>query len=288
MREKLKLKCTIQDLVRPSPVSYIVPNLFLGDKHIAGDQAELQRLNVTHIVNCAKGLPDSFSPPATPRTTPGASLRSRSRSPSPSPSPRPRASSTTSDSSSSCSSSSSSSSDEEMREADEADLREDVEEEEEYGDNEEEASSPADVAAPQGSWGPAYHRCELVDSSRAEGEFEQALAATFAFIDAALAAERGKGGAVLIHCCAGRSRGPAVMTAYLIHRYRWSLDKAYTFVCQARPVVCPNRGFLSALLKLEKRLLGANSMTLRHNGHHHTLAPLRGAGKKQQQLSALY
>jgi hypothetical protein len=76
------------------------------------------------------------------------------------------------------------------------------------------------------------------------------------------------------------------MTAYLIHRYRWSLDKAYTFVCQARPVVCPNRGFLSALLKLEKRLLGANSMTLRHNGHHHTLAPLRGAGKKQQ-LSAL-
>lgn len=283
MREKLKLKCTIQDLVRPSPVSYIVPNLFLGDKHIAGDQAELQRLNVTHIVNCAKGLPDSFSPPATPRTTP-TSLRPRSRSPSPS----PRASSTTSDSScsSSCSSSSSSSSDEEMREVDEADFREDVEEEEEVGDNEEEASSSADMAAPQGSWGPAYHRCELLDSSRAEGEFEQALAATFAFIDAALAAERGKGGAVLIHCCAGRSRGPAVMTAYLIHRYRWSLDKAYTFVCQARPVVCPNRGFLSALLKLEKRLLGANSMTLRHNGHHHTLAPLRGAGKKQQ-LSAL-
>ncbi|ELR19218.1 dual specificity phosphatase, catalytic domain containing protein [Acanthamoeba castellanii str. Neff] len=282
MREKLKLKCTIQDLVRPSPVSYIVPNLFLGDKHIAGDQAELQRLNVTHIVNCAKGLPDSFSPPATPRTTP-TSLRPRSRSPSPS----PRASSTTSDSScsSSCSSSSSSS-DEEMREVDEADFREDVEEEEEVGDNEEEASSSADMAAPQGSWGPAYHRCELLDSSRAEGEFEQALAATFAFIDAALAAERGKGGAVLIHCCAGRSRGPAVMTAYLIHRYRWSLDKAYTFVCQARPVVCPNRGFLSALLKLEKRLLGANSMTLRHNGHHHTLAPLRGAGKKQQ-LSAL-
>jgi dual specificity MAP kinase phosphatase len=141
------------------------------------------------------------------------------------------------------------------------------------------ASEEADFSGDDDNWSPAYHRCELLDSSRAEGDFEQALAPAFAFIDAALAVERGKGGAVLIHCCAGRSRGPAVMTAYLIHRYRWSLDKAFTFVCQARPVVCPNRGFLSALLKLEKRLLGANTMCLRHNGHHHTLVSLRHSSK---------
>lgn len=69
------------------------------------------------------------------------------------------------------------------------------------------------------------------------------------------------------------------MVAYLMYRFRWSLEKAYTLVCRARPIVAPNRGFLSALIKLEARLFGENTMTIRRRANNsHVLSPLIQSG----------
>src|SRR5690348_17608284 len=38
----------------------VLPNLYLGDRHDSGDRALLSKHGVTHIVNCAVGLPCIF------------------------------------------------------------------------------------------------------------------------------------------------------------------------------------------------------------------------------------
>lgn len=259
-----KMKLSIQDFVRPASINYIVPNLFLGDRHAAADRNQLRKLKVTHIVNCAKGLPDCFSPLP-------SSLSSLSSCCCPPPE-----------------SAELSHSDEEMRDAEEGfDLRDSSSSSSsaalslagDEGASGGKTASSTQVAGDQAdAWSPvAYHRCELVDSSRSDAAFEEALDHVFAFVDSAMTT--GSDGVVLIHCCAGRSRAPAVMMAYLMYRYSWPLEKAHALVCRARPVVCPNRGFLLVLLRLEKRLLGTNSMRLRHNGHHHTLVSLQSRPK---------
>lgn len=293
MREKPSIqlrrssKLSIQELVRPAPVSYIVPNLFLGDKNAAADRNELQKLKVTHIVNCAKDLPDCFSPASS--TSSSSTSSSTSTSTPSSPSKRSPRSQSSSFSSSSSPTSSTEMSDEEMCEADDdhsidacphnPPLERDDDDDDGPNNHDDGQKNYDSEEHSDGGWRPvAYHRCELVDSSRSEAAFEESLESVFAFLDAAMAV--GSGNVVLIHCCAGRSRAPAVMTAYLMHRFRWSLAKAYTHVCQARPVVCPNRGFLQVLLRLEMRLLGTNTMHLRSNGRHHTLVALESRPRK--------
>lgn len=41
--------------------------------------------------------------------------------------------------------------------------------------------------------------------------------------------------------------------AYLIHAYRWSLSRAYSFVAERREVVSPNIGFVAELMTFEQR-----------------------------------
>lgn len=59
---------------------------------------------------------------------------------------------------------------------------------------------------------------------------------------------------MLVHCKAGRSRSGAVIIAFLMRYKRWTMQHAYQYVLNRRPAVSPNIGFMSALMKLEKRL----------------------------------
>ncbi|WAQ91942.1 hypothetical protein PtA15_15A335 [Puccinia triticina] len=58
-----------------------------------------------------------------------------------------------------------------------------------------------------------------------------------------------------VHCKAGKSRSVTIVLAYLIHRYRWSLKKAYAHVSERRAGICPNIGFLAELMSFEQREL---------------------------------
>ncbi|KAF9171880.1 hypothetical protein BGX20_006769 [Mortierella sp. AD010] len=62
---------------------------------------------------------------------------------------------------------------------------------------------------------------------------------------------------IYIHCKAGKSRSVTATIAYLISQLRWPLNKAYQHVLQQRPCMCPNIGFVSELMRVEERILGA-------------------------------
>jgi protein-tyrosine phosphatase len=47
-------------------------------------------------------------------------------------------------------------------------------------------------------------------------------------------------GKVLVHCQRGVSRSAAIVAAYLMWKYKISLEEALQRVITARPVVCPN------------------------------------------------
>lgn len=57
---------------------------------------------------------------------------------------------------------------------------------------------------------------------------------------------------VLVHCFAGISRSPTIIIAYLIKYHKMILEQAFNFVRNARIQICPNEGFLQALMKWEK------------------------------------
>ena len=56
-----------------------------------------------------------------------------------------------------------------------------------------------------------------------------------------------KGGACLVHCYRGRSRSATVVTAYLMHRHSYSLNKAIAKVRSKRPSISPHASFLAQL-----------------------------------------
>eukprot|EP00026_Physarum_polycephalum_P014484 Phypoly_transcript_15002.p1 GENE.Phypoly_transcript_15002~~Phypoly_transcript_15002.p1 ORF type:complete len:192 (+),score=23.10 Phypoly_transcript_15002:170-745(+) len=68
------------------------------------------------------------------------------------------------------------------------------------------------------------------------------------FISAAL----NEGGNILVHCGAGVSRSATIMIAYVMHSMTLSYEKSLDLVLDARPYVCPNRGFEYQLKLLEE------------------------------------
>eukprot|EP00918_Siedleckia_nematoides_P019909 GHVU01042411.1.p1 GENE.GHVU01042411.1~~GHVU01042411.1.p1 ORF type:complete len:415 (-),score=64.94 GHVU01042411.1:181-1425(-) len=72
------------------------------------------------------------------------------------------------------------------------------------------------------------------------------------FIDDCLEATSG---ALLIHCGAGLSRAPTILTAYLIRTARVTALDALAFVRRRRQQAMPNNGFLTQLLTFERRVL---------------------------------
>jgi len=89
-----------------------------------------------------------------------------------------------------------------------------------------------------------YLHIDIIDTP--SSELYQYFEKTFEFI------EKGRQeGAVLVHCFAGISRSATVVVAYIMRKLKLTLDDALGLVTDARPIVCPNEGFIRQLQKYE-------------------------------------
>lgn len=61
---------------------------------------------------------------------------------------------------------------------------------------------------------------------------------------------------VYVHCYAGVSRSVALVCAYMMSKYGWTVDKTVKFVISKRVVAKPNDGFMKQLREYESQLKG--------------------------------
>jgi hypothetical protein len=94
-----------------------------------------------------------------------------------------------------------------------------------------------------------YKRVDIADRPDAAADFEAGLADSLDFIDACITA----GGAVLVHCFAGKSRSTSMCVAWLMRSRGLTFLESIDLCREVRPVVQPNLGFVSSLLKLERK-----------------------------------
>ncbi|KAI3979703.1 hypothetical protein MKX01_013798 [Papaver californicum] len=92
-----------------------------------------------------------------------------------------------------------------------------------------------------------YKKIDVTD--REDTDLTRHFAECFDFIDEA----KTKGGGVLVHCFAGKSRSVTII-AYLMQKQRLSLSQALEHVKSRRPKASPNPGFIRQLQNLEKSL----------------------------------
>ncbi|KAF9541779.1 hypothetical protein EC957_002679 [Mortierella hygrophila] len=95
-----------------------------------------------------------------------------------------------------------------------------------------------------------YHKIGVYDSIEAD-----VSAGLLQAVDIIAAS---KDSAIYVHCKAGKSRSVTATIAYLISHLQWPLNKAYQHVLTNRPCMCPNLGFVAALIEMEKHILGAD------------------------------
>ncbi|CAA7398788.1 unnamed protein product [Spirodela intermedia] len=93
-----------------------------------------------------------------------------------------------------------------------------------------------------------YKKIEVLDSPYMD--LAQHFDACIEFIDEA----RREGGAVLVHCFAGRSRSVTIVAAYLMKKHHMSVYEALTQVKIKRPQISPNHGFIQQLEAFERLL----------------------------------
>lgn len=107
--------------------------------------------------------------------------------------------------------------------------------------------------------GVTYHRLSLNDSQ--SSSITKVSDDACKIIDSAIN-PKGKGGRgkILVHCSAGISRSPTLVTAYLMRAHGMNLKAALRQVLKARPQVSPNPGFLDQLKRLELELYGSTSL----------------------------
>ncbi|CAD8065469.1 unnamed protein product [Paramecium primaurelia] len=65
---------------------------------------------------------------------------------------------------------------------------------------------------------------------------------------------------VLVHCYAGISRSATIVIAYLMKTFKMTLDQAFSYVQQQRPIINPNPGFMKQLQQYETFLFGFNAL----------------------------
>lgn len=58
----------------------------------------------------------------------------------------------------------------------------------------------------------------------------------------------------LVHCHAGKSRSVTIVIAYLMKKFTWTVNKAYTEVKKRRPRAKPNDAFVVQLKNYHKKL----------------------------------
>jgi len=87
--------------------------------------------------------------------------------------------------------------------------------------------------------------CDDLDESPLIEHFDK----TFEFIELALS----NNGKILVHCMAGVSRSPTVVTAYLMRKRKLSFEDAFAIVKAKRDCVGPNDGFMKQLQRYEQQ-----------------------------------
>lgn len=63
---------------------------------------------------------------------------------------------------------------------------------------------------------------------------------------------------VLVHCNAGVSRAAAIIIGFLINSEGLNFARAFSWVKNARPAICPNPGFMEQLHKYQECSKKAN------------------------------
>ncbi|GJJ11270.1 hypothetical protein Clacol_005502 [Clathrus columnatus] len=105
--------------------------------------------------------------------------------------------------------------------------------------------------------GVTYHRLSLNDDT--SSPITKVVNSACQIIDGVLKSKKGKG-KILVHCSAGISRSPTLVTAYLMKVHGMSLRSALGHVIRARNQVLPNPGFIEQLKELEMELFGTQSL----------------------------
>lgn len=105
--------------------------------------------------------------------------------------------------------------------------------------------------------GVTYYRLSINDSI--ESPISKITDAACEIIDGAIASKQGTG-RILVHCQAGISRSPMVVTAYLMKRKGMTLKAALGQIIHVRPQIRPNAGFLQQLKEMEMQLYGSCSL----------------------------
>mmetsp|Transcript_73674 Transcript_73674/g.193291 ORF Transcript_73674/g.193291 Transcript_73674/m.193291 type:complete len:351 (+) Transcript_73674:138-1190(+) len=89
--------------------------------------------------------------------------------------------------------------------------------------------------------------------------------------------------AALVHSVHGESRSYCVLAAYLMKKYRWSLQKSFDLLSKAQPNAKPNPGFLRSLADLEQRLQEGASRPL-SRGWDEAMPGARGAAAQSEEM----
>jgi len=110
--------------------------------------------------------------------------------------------------------------------------------------------------------GITYKRLPATDSG--SQNLKQYFSEAINFIECA----RKANGKVLVHCQAGVSRSPAIVTAYLIATSRKSFTEAFTVIKECRPIVAPNINFMGQLLEFEQQSVPRSGLCPPHEPIH--------------------
>lgn len=137
-----------------------------------------------------------------------------------------------------------------------------------------------DLLPPGDEHGFEYHRCPLRDVE--EEDLLPHIPGAVEFINKGLE----RGGGVLVHCHAGRSRSCSLLLAWLMQSHKWSLKKALEYLQTHRPEAAPNAGYMAALLILEEQLHGKQTVKLKRTKPELKMCPECGekVGLSEQSL----
>lgn len=100
--------------------------------------------------------------------------------------------------------------------------------------------------------GITFWRLNISDDDDQSEKMSKALRGAAMFLHKALQ----KKGCAVVHCAAGISRSATVVLGYLVIYKKMTLRDAFGLVHGKRPCIWPNDGFMSALIKLEKKIQG--------------------------------
>lgn len=105
---------------------------------------------------------------------------------------------------------------------------------------------------------PGVHLLHLQQEDNEDADLYSKFQTVCMFIDT----HKDNKQAVLVFSKLGISRSATVVTAYLMHCFKWTLKEAYNLVLKSCPTIRPNRAFIRQLSKWEADVLGASTTNI--------------------------